>query len=108
MRRPTEKFARPVSYERGDLGLMHAENFGNLNLCQAATLQDRVDLQGWLRLEHLLLGVAKVEVCKRRFLFPRLREPWFFRFNSAFVDSRAGLPQAGVLRRTGVHATAHS
>jgi hypothetical protein len=78
MRRPTENFTRPVSCERRDLGLMHAENFGNLNLCQAATLQDCVDLQGWLRLDQLLLGVGKVEVCKRRLWFPRLREPWFF------------------------------
>ena len=32
MRRPTEKFTRLVSYDRRDLELMHAENFGNLNL----------------------------------------------------------------------------
>src|ERR1700746_1998754 len=58
------KVARAISHQQGDLRLPHAENFGYLNLCHAAVLQDRVDLQGKLGLEQLLFGIRKAQVCK--------------------------------------------
>ncbi len=44
------KVARAISHQQRDLRLPHAENFGDLNLCHAAALQNRVDLQGKLSL----------------------------------------------------------
>ena len=58
------KVARAISHQQRDLRLPHAENFGDLNLCHAAILQDRIDLQGKLGLEQLLLGIGKAQVCK--------------------------------------------
>jgi hypothetical protein len=41
---------------------LHAENFGDLHLCHAAVLEDRVDLQRELRFEQLLLRIGKTKV----------------------------------------------
>ncbi len=53
-----------VAHEQGYLRLPHSENFGDIDLCQLAVLEDRVDLQGELRFEQLLLRVAKAKVRK--------------------------------------------
>jgi len=58
------KVARAVAHQQGDLRLLHAENFGDLHLGHAAVLEDRVDLQGELRFEQLLLGIGKSQVGK--------------------------------------------
>jgi len=58
------KVARAISHQQRDLRLPRAENFGDLNLCHAAVLQDRVDLQGKLGLEQLLFGIREAQVCK--------------------------------------------
>jgi hypothetical protein len=53
---------RAISHQQGDLRLPYAENCGDLDLCQAAALDDRIDLKGELRLEQLLLGIGKAKV----------------------------------------------
>ena len=58
------KVTRAVPHQQRDLRLLHAENFGDLDLCHAAILEDRVDLQRELRLEQLLLGIGKAKVSK--------------------------------------------
>jgi hypothetical protein len=50
------KIASAVSHQQRDLGLSHAENFGDLSLCHAAVLQDRIDLEGELGFEQFLLA----------------------------------------------------
>ena len=52
------KVARAISHQQRDFRLSHVENFGDLNLCHAAVLQDCVDLQGELGLKQLLFGVC--------------------------------------------------
>lgn len=44
-----EKTAGTVRHQQGNLGLLHTENLGNLRLCHAAVLENRVDLQPELR-----------------------------------------------------------
>ena len=58
------KVARAIAHQQRYLRLPHAENFGDLNLCHAAVLQDRVDLQSKLGLEQLLFGIRKAQVRK--------------------------------------------
>jgi hypothetical protein len=53
---------RAIPHQQRDLRLLHAENFGDLHLCQAAVLEDRRDLQGELCLEQLLLRIRKAKV----------------------------------------------
>src|ERR1019366_5998511 len=53
---------RAVPHQQGDLRLLHAENLGDLDLRHAAALEDRIDLQGELRLEQLLLRIGKAKV----------------------------------------------
>lgn len=45
-----------------DLGLLHTENLGDLDLRHAAVLQDWVDLQREPRLEQLLFGTGQTKV----------------------------------------------
>jgi hypothetical protein len=58
------EITRTVPHQQRDLRLPHTENFGNLHLCHAAALEDRIDLQRELRLEEFLLGIGKTKVCK--------------------------------------------
>src|SRR6266849_4169156 len=53
-----------VSHQQGDLRLLYSENFGDLDLGHAVVLEDRVDLQGELRLEQFLRRIGKAKVCK--------------------------------------------
>src|SRR5271169_423933 len=55
---------RAIPHEQRDLRLLHAENFGDLHLRQAAVFENRIDLQGELCLEQLLLGITKAKVCE--------------------------------------------
>jgi hypothetical protein len=92
-----------VPHQQGNLWLLHAEDFGNLDLCHAAVLKDGIDLQGELRLEQLLLRIGKPKVSKdvpaafgyagntiARFL------DFCFHFSSAFLDNHAR-PLQGVV-----------
>ena len=86
------KVARAISHQQRDLRLPHAENFGDLNLGHAAVLQDRVDLQGKVGLEQLLLGIRKAQVCKEvSAAFGYMSHalvcfsPFGFRLSSAFL-----------------------
>ena len=87
--------ARAVPHQQRDLRLLDAEDFGDLDLCHAAVLQDAINLQSELRLEQFLLGIGEAEIGKdvsaafghagnaaARF--------WFFRFHFsyAFPSSR--------------------
>jgi hypothetical protein len=97
------KVARAISHQQRDLRLPHAENFGDLNLCHAAVLQDRVDLQGKLGLEQLLFGIRKAQVCKdvsAAFGYVREALVCFSRFgfhlSSAFLCDPVQLLQAAV------------
>jgi len=94
---------RAVSHQQRHLGLLNAEDFGDLDLCHAAVLEDRVDLQRELRLEQLLFGIGKTKVSKdvptafgyagntiARFL------DFCFHFSSAFLDNHAR-PLQGVV-----------
>src|ERR1700693_1907768 len=58
------KAARAVAHQQGNLGLLHAENFGDLHLGHAAALKDRINLQGELRFEQPLLGIWEAKICK--------------------------------------------
>lgn len=58
------KTASAVPHQQGNLGLLHAENFSDLDLCHAAVLEDCVDLQRELRLEQFLLRIGEAKVCK--------------------------------------------
>src|SRR5487761_643647 len=58
------KVTSAVPHQQGNLRLLHAEDFGDLDLCHAAFLEDGVDLQGELRLEQPLLGIGKAKVSK--------------------------------------------
>ena len=97
------KVTRAVPHQQGDLGLLHAENFGDLDLCHAAALEDGIDLQGELCLEQLLLRIGKAEVCKdvsAAFGYAGNAVVSFscfgFHFSSAFLYSPARLPRAAV------------
>jgi hypothetical protein len=50
---------RTVPHQQRDLRLLHAKDFGDLDLCHAAVLKDGIDLQGELCLEQLLLRIRK-------------------------------------------------
>lgn len=54
--------SRAIPHQQRDLRLLHPENLGDLDLCQAAVLEDRIDLQGELYLKQLLLGIGKAKV----------------------------------------------
>jgi hypothetical protein len=53
---------RAIPHQQRDLRLLHAEKFGDLDLCKAAVLEDCIDLQSELCLEQLLLGIGKAKV----------------------------------------------
>src|SRR6202795_1525536 len=53
-----------IPHQQRDLRLLHAEDFGDLDLGHAAVLEDRIDLQGELCLEELLFGIGKAKVCE--------------------------------------------
>ena len=105
------KVARAVAHQQGDLRLLHPENFGDLNLSHATTLEDRVDLQSELRLEQFLFGIGKAKVCgdvSTAFGYADNSAACFFgfgfHFNSAFLDSSARLPLQGAIHRyTSIH-----
>lgn len=95
------KVARAIPHQQGDLGLPHAENFGDLNLRHAAIFQDCIDLQGKLGLEQFLLGIGKAQVCKdvsAAFGYVSHALGCFFHFgfhlNSAFLCGPVQLLQA--------------
>src|SRR5580692_1266574 len=54
--------ARAVPHQQRNLRLLHPENFGNLDLLHATALENRVNLQGELRLQQFLLRIGKTEV----------------------------------------------
>jgi hypothetical protein len=45
----TQEITRAIPHQQGDLGLPHAEDFGDLDLCHAFVLEDDINLQGELR-----------------------------------------------------------
>lgn len=55
---------RTVPHQQRHLRLLHAENFGDLNLYHAAVLKDGIDLQGEPCLEQFLLRIGNAKVCK--------------------------------------------
>jgi hypothetical protein len=59
---PDGKIAGTIPHQQGNLGLPHAENFGDLDLGHSATLEDRMDLQRELRLNQFLLRIGKPKV----------------------------------------------
>src|SRR5271169_1298485 len=74
---------RAIPHRQRNLRLLHAEDFGDLNLCQAAVFEDRRDLQGELCLEQLLLGIGKAKVqgsTEARFSRTVTFGPWSNRF----------------------------
>jgi hypothetical protein len=58
------KVTGAVPHQQRDLRLLHAENFGDLDLCHAAVLKDCIDLQRELRFEQFLFGIGKAKVCE--------------------------------------------
>lgn len=100
---PNRKIARSVPHQQRNLRLLHAKNFGDLCLCHAAVLENRIDLQRELGLKQLLLRTGKPKVSKyvstafgysgnstaSLFGFP-------FHFSSAFLDSRVRPQRAAV------------
>ena len=56
------EIAGAVSHEQGDLWLLDAENFCDLDLSHAAAFENGVDLQGELGFEQLLLRIGKAKV----------------------------------------------
>ena len=118
MRHPTQKL--PAGFaSQGHLRLLHAEDFGDIDLCHAAVLKDGIDLQGSCALSsscfcwggQVNLDVAaafgharNLAVCLLgfvfRFIMPfsiialGLREPLF---NQIDVPRRHGNPFRGIL-----------
>jgi hypothetical protein len=95
------KVTRAVPHKQGDLRLLHAQNFGDLDLCHATALEDRINLQGELCLEKFLLGIGKAKV--RENVSAAFRHAsdalvcflcFGFHFSSAFLYSPAPLPRA--------------
>ena len=58
------KVTRAISHQQRDLRLLHAENFGDLDLCHTAVLEDCIDLQSELRFKQFLFGIGKAKVRK--------------------------------------------
>jgi hypothetical protein len=58
------KITCTVPHQQGGLRLLHAENFGDLDLCRAAVLEGRINLEREPRLEQLLFWIGKTKVCK--------------------------------------------
>lgn len=97
------EITRTVSHQQGDLRLLHAEDFGDLDLCHAAILEDRIDLQRELRLKKLLLSIGKAKVGKdvpAAFGYAGNAIACFggfhFHFSSASLGSRAQHPRVSV------------
>ena len=97
------EITRAVSHQQRHLGLLDAEDFGDLNLCHAAVLEDGIDLQGELGLEQLLLGIGKAKVSKdvpAALGYAGNSATSFFgfasHFSSAFLDNRVRPLQAVV------------
>jgi len=51
-----------IPHQQRYLRLLYAKDFGDLDLCHLAVLEDRMDLQREPRLEQLLLGIRKTKV----------------------------------------------
>lgn len=95
------KVTGPVPHQQRDLRLLHAENFGDLDLSHAAILEDCIDLQSKLRLEQFLFGIWKAKVCKdvsAALRYARYALACFSRFgfhlSSAFLCGPVQLPRA--------------
>jgi hypothetical protein len=100
---PNGEVSRAVAHQQRDLRLLHAENFGDLHLCHAAVLEDRIDLQGELCLEEFLFRIGKAKVCEdvsAALGYAGTTVVSFscfgLHFSSAFLYSPARLPRAGV------------
>jgi len=92
--------ARAVAHEQGDLRLLNAENFGELDLGHAAGFEDGIDLQGELGLEQFLLGIGETKVREDVAAAFRHASDAFlclfcfgFHFSSVFLDDPARLPR---------------
>ena len=97
------KITGAVSHQQRHLGLLHAEDFGDLDLCHAAVLEDGIDLQRKLRLEQLLLRIGKAKVSKDiPAAFGHAGNPaaclfgFALHFSSAFLENHARHLQAVV------------
>src|ERR1700687_4591444 len=84
--------------------LLHAEDFGYLDLPHAAVFEDRIDFEGELRVAHVLLLIVQAEVCKdvsAAFGYAGNAFACFsclvFQSSFAFLYSPARLPLAAVL-----------
>ena len=94
---------RTVPHQQRDLRLLHAKDFGDVDLCHAAVLKDGIDLQGELCLEQLLLRIRKAKVSKdvpAAFGYAGNAIGCFlgfrFHFSSAFLGSRGLHPLVSV------------
>jgi hypothetical protein len=56
------KVTRTIPHQQRDLRLLHAKNFGDFDLCHTMAIENPIDLQGELSLEHLLFGIGKTNV----------------------------------------------
>jgi hypothetical protein len=95
--------SRAVAHQQRDLRLLHAEDFGDFDLCHAAVLEDGIDLQGEVGLEEFLLGIGKAKVCEDvsaalGYAGDALAcfSGFGVHFSSAFLDSPARLRRAAV------------
>ena len=97
------KVTGPVPHQQRDLRLLDAKNFGDLDLCHAAILEDCIDLESELRLQQFLFGIGKAKVCKNvsaAFGYMSYALACFFRFgfhlSSAFLCDPVWLLRAAV------------
>ena len=95
--------SRAVTHQQRDLRLLHAEDFGDLDLGHAAVLEDHIDLQGELCLEEFLFRIGKAKVCEDvsgALGYAGTAVVCFscfgLHFSSAFLYSPARLPRAAV------------
>jgi hypothetical protein len=58
------KIARPVSHQKGNLRLTHAQDFRDLGLRHAAIIENQIDLQGELRFQQLTFRIGKSRSAK--------------------------------------------
>src|SRR5262249_16207931 len=58
------KIAGTVAHERGDMGVLDAQDLAGLGLCQATCCDQFVDLQSQAGLEQLLLRIRQSEIGK--------------------------------------------
>lgn len=84
------KIAGTIAHEQRDLGLLYAQDFGDLDLGQATVFEDRIDLQGELGFEELLFGIEETEIgedVSGAFGYARCSAAGFFGFVFQFIGA---------------------